>query len=251
VRALPCSPAPRRLGPLFGATAVVLALTGGCGFPDALAHPATPSGEAGNSGASATAAAPATSTSAAGAAADLAGSADDRPASLAVSVTGRQPGVPPVTTVDGPLTGECSLDPAATQYARLAVVFTDRSLPTKQRGISSNLRLDVTTVGGDGVGVVVDSANENTYCDGSGALPARSELQSQNLSDEHQTMTVYVVARTSPSAPDPLQGVTVELRGLRHHPDSIDARDWNWDVQQVTAGSACADDPRSLCVPLS
>ena len=248
MRALPCSPGTSRLAPLFGAGAVVLTLTGGCGFTDALAHPATPSGDAGGSRSSTIVAAPA-STPSAGAAAELAGSADDRPASLAVTVMRLQAGVPPVTTVDGPLAAECSLDPAVTQYATLAIVFTDRSLPTKQRGNSSNLRLDVTTVGGDGVGVVVDSANENSYCDGS-ALPTRSELQSQNLSDEHQTMTVYVVARTSPSAPEPLRGVTVQLRGLRHHPDSIDGRDWTWDVTQVTAGSACADDPHSLCVPL-
>lgn len=247
MRARPCCPVPWRFGPLFGACASVVVLTSGCGFADALAHPVAPSAEA---PASSTAAAPTTSASATAAAVDLAGSADDRPASLAVSVTGPQQGVPPVTTVDGPLAEECRLDPAATQYATVDIVFTDLSMPSKERGDSSNLRLDVTTTGGSDVGVVVETYNETSYCHGTAVLPAQSELQSQNLTDEHQTMTVHVVARTGPAVPNPLQGVTVQLRDLRHHPDGIDARDWVWDVQQLTTGSTCADDPHSLCVPL-
>jgi hypothetical protein len=158
--------------------------------------------------------------------------------------------VPPVTTVDGPLQAECHLDPATTEFARLGIVFTDRSTPTKERGDSSNLRLDVTTAGGQDVGVVVDTYIPTSYCTGAGAPPAQSELQSQNVTGQHQTLTVYVVARATPAVPHPLQGVTVQLRDLRHHPDGIDGRNWTWNVQQVTTGSACADDPRSLCVPL-
>ena len=231
--------------------AVVLALTAGCSSTDATVHAAAPSAAPSSSAAAPAAAAPATPTKApSAAAADLTGSADDRPASLAVSVTGPQQGVPPVTAVDGPLAAECHLDPAATEYATLGIVFTDPTPPTKERGVSSNLRLDVTTAGGSAVGVVVDTYTPSSYCHGTASLPAQSELQSQNLTDEHQTMTVYVVARTSPTVPHPLPGVTVQLTGLRHHPDSIDGRDWTWDVQQVTAGSTCPDDPRSLCVPL-
>jgi hypothetical protein len=148
------------------------------------------------------------------------------------------------------LAAECRLDPAATEYATLGIVFTDPTPPTKAHGTSSNLRLDVTTVGGNDVGTVVETYNPTSYCAGAGGLPAQSELQSQNLSDEHQTMTVYVVARTSPARPHPLQGVTVQLEGFRHHPDGIDGRAWNWNVQRVTAGSTCPEDPRSLCVPL-
>jgi hypothetical protein len=159
--------------------------------------------------------------------------------------------VPPVTTDDGPLQAECRLDPAATEFATLGIVFTDRSMLTKERGNSSNLRLDVTTAGGTDVAVVVGTSTPSRYCTGAGAPPAHSELQSQNLTGEHQTMTVYVIARTSAAVPHPLQGVTVQLRDLRHHPDGIDGRDWTWNVLQVTAGSACAGDPRSLCLPLS
>jgi hypothetical protein len=254
VRALPSSPASRRLRRLVGVgtCALVLALTGGCGLLDASADPAPSSPESSSPTASPGATASATPTTAAtdsAAAADLAGSADDRPASLAVSVTAAEPGVPPVTTVDGPLAAECQLDPAATEYVTLGIRFTDPSPVTKQRGDSSNLRLDVTTVGGSDVGVVVDTFNATSYCHGT-ALPAQSELQSQNLTDEHQTMTVYVVARTTPADPDPLSAVTVQLRNLRHHPDGIDARDWTWNVRKVTAGSACPDAPNSLCVPL-
>jgi hypothetical protein len=163
---------------------------------------------------------------------------------------GPEAGVPPVTTMDGPLAAECGFDPATTEYATLVIVFTDPTPVTKERGTSSNIRLDVTTAGGQDAGVVVDTYNPSSYCDGTSLPPAHSELQSQNLSDEHQTMTVYVVARTSPSVPHPLQGVTVQLRDFRHHPDGIDSRAWNWNVQRVTAGSTCPDDPRSLCVPL-
>jgi hypothetical protein len=230
--------------------AVALALTGGCGSAGAQAHPAaSPSAAPSRSAAAPEAVASATPTKPA-AAADLAGSADDRPASLAVSLTGPRQGVPSVTTTDGPLDAECRLDPAATEYATLSIRFTDPSPVTKQRGNSSNLRLDITTVGGSDVGVVVDTFQATSYCAGTAVLPAQSELQSQNISDEHQTMTVHVVARTSPAAPDPLRAVTVQLRNLRHHPDGIDARDWTWDVRQVTAGSACPDAPNSLCVPL-
>jgi hypothetical protein len=256
VRALPSSPASWRLRRLVGAGAValVVALTGGCGFLDASAQPApsSPQSSARTASSDATASAtPAAATSDSAAAADLAGSADDRPASLAVSVTAPEQGVPPVDTVDGPLAAECSLDAAATEYVTLGIRFTDPSPVTKQRGNSSNLRLDITTVGGSDVGVVVDTVNATTYCDGTAVLPPQSELQSQNLTDEHQTMTVYVVARTTPADPDPLRAVTVQLRNLRHHPDGIDARDWTWDVQQVTAGRACPDAPTSsLCVPL-
>lgn len=253
MRLLPSSSAARRSGRMLGAGACVLVvgtLTGGCGFAGAVA-PAAPAADSSSSVASPEATEPAAPTTpAAAAAADLAGSADGRPASLAVSVTAVEQGVPPLTTLDGPLDVECQLDPTATEYVTLGIVFTDLSMPTKQRGNSSNLRLDVTTVGGSDVGVVVDTRNPTSYCDGTAVLPAQSELQSQNLTDEHQTMTVYVLARTSPTAPHPLQGVTVQLRDLRHHPDGIDARDWTWDVQQMTAGGSCADDPHSLCVPL-
>ena len=221
MRALPSSPASRRLRRLVGVgtCAVVVALTGGCGFLDALADPAPSSGSATASSGATASATPAAATPDSAAAADLAGSADDRPASLAVSVwTAPEQGVPPVATVAGPLAwAECQLDPAATEYVTLGIRFTDPSPVTKQRGDSSNLRLDVTTVGGSHVGVVVDTVNATSYCHGT-ALPAQSDLQSQNLTDEHQTMTVYVVARTTPADPDPLSAVTVQLRNLRHHP---------------------------------
>jgi hypothetical protein len=238
-----------RLPPRSAAWAVVvLALTAGCSSAGATAPSAASSTAPSSSGATAETSAPAKP--AAAAAADLTGSADQRPASLAVSVTGPEQGVPPVTTTDGPLSSDCRLDPAATEFATLRIVFTDPTPPTKQTGFSSNLRFDVTTAGGRDVGVVVDTATPSTYCGGSSALPASSELQSQNLADEHQTMTAYVVARTTAAVPHPLQGITAQLRGLRHHADSIDSRNWTWNVQRVTAGSACADDPNSLCVPL-
>jgi hypothetical protein len=65
-------------------------------------------------------------------------------------------------------------------------------------------------------------------------------------------MTVYVVARTSPAEPDSLHGVTLELRNPRHHPDTLDpgAWSWGWGAQHLTAGTPCADDPNSLCVPI-
>jgi hypothetical protein len=76
-------------------------------------------------------------------------------------------------------------------------------------------------------------------------------LQSQDLDEEHQTMTVYVVARTDSGEPNPLHGVTLQLRNPRHHPDVIDARTWTWTIERRTGGLACAGDPNSLCVPLA
>jgi len=235
----------RRLPSSALCAAVGLALTAGCGSADATPPPAAASSSVPSSAAAATATKPA-----AAAAAVLAGSADERPASLAVSVTGPEQGVPPVTTPDGPLAAECRLDPATTEFATLRIVFTDPTPVTKERGTSSNLRLDVTTAGGTDAGVVVGTYNPSSYCAAGSALPASSELQSQNLADEHQTMTVYVVARTSAAVPHPLHGVTVALRDLRHHPDGIDGRNWTWNVRQVSAGSTCPGDARSLCVPL-
>lgn len=78
-------------------------------------------------------------------------------------------------------------------------------------------------------------------------LPARATPQSEDLTDAHQTMTVHVVARTSPSDPDPLRGVVLQLR---HPADEIDGRLRAWDVRSVIGGSTCAGDPDSLCIPV-
>jgi hypothetical protein len=205
--------------------------SGGVAAPD---HPASPSSGS----------APAPS-----AAADLVGSMDQRPATLAVTVGAEQRGVPPLQTVTGTLPDVCGSD--ATEYAHVSVRFGTPWQPTKETGDSANLRVDLTVVGGSGAGIlVVDPQGAGDYCSDLAALSARATLQTENLSDEHQTMEVYVLARTGSGAADPLHGVTLQLRDLRHHPDDIDAGAWTWGVQRVTAGSACPGDPNSLCVPL-
>jgi hypothetical protein len=37
---------------------------------------------------------------------------------------------------------------------------------------------------------------------------------------------------------------------LRRNPDALNPDPWTWHVERVTAGSACAGDHDSLCVPL-
>jgi hypothetical protein len=174
---------------------------------------------------------------------------DRRPATLAVTVGAEQQGVPPLQTATGTLPDVCRTAGAA--YSLLSVRFGSPWQPSKATGDSSNLRVDLTVAGGSGIGLLVADPNGATdYCSALSAPPARVTLQTQNLAEQHETMTVYVVARTASGAADPLSGVTVQLRNLRHHPDDIDAGAWTWGVQRVTAGSACPGDPNSLCVPL-
>jgi hypothetical protein len=169
------------------------------------------------------------------AAVELAGSSDGRPASLRVSATAARS----CQTASG------------TEYAPVSIVFTDASEPTKQTGVSSNLRLDLSVTGGNGGERIAIGNEPASSCGDISALPSTTTLQTQNLADEHQSMTVYLVAHTGPDAPDPYRGVTLELRNLRHHPDDIDSGAWTWDVKQATVGEACPDDPNSLCVPIA
>ena len=224
-----------------GCALAIMVLTGGCGFMNAQAHPSASSEATSTSTSSleATASASATTTAspspADSAAAELAGSSDGRPASLRVSVAAAR-----------------SCQPAAgTEYAPVSIVFINRSEATKQTGVSSNLRLDLSVTGGGGGNTIAVGTELASSCGDISALPSTTTLQTQNLADEHQTMTVYVVARTGPDVPDPFRGVTLELRNLRHHPDDIDSGAWTWDVRQVTVGNACPDNPNSLCVPIA
>src|SRR5690349_18447847 len=102
----------------FVAVLSVAALTCGCGFVSALAHPdAPPTGVASSGATEGTASATdesagattAPATAAVSAAADLVASSYQRPASLTVSVTGVQKGVPPIPTMQGSLAVDCHL----------------------------------------------------------------------------------------------------------------------------------------------
>ena len=246
----PDSPGSRRRIVAGTCALAMTALTGGCGFMSASADPPTPSAALSGPTSSNTAAPVAPVAPAGPAAADLVGSLDGRAASLAVSVDPVSSGIPPAYTGGVPLAEECGLSTDTTEYVPVSVVFTGHGLPTKETPTSSNLRLDLSVAGAEGVGLIEVNVNPTDYCDDTSMLPSETTLQSQNLADEHQTMTVYVVARTSPAEPDPLHGVTLELRNPRHRPDTLDSRAWTWSVQSVTAGSACPDDPNSLCVPI-
>lgn len=183
------------------------------------------------------------------ASAELTASHLQRPASLAVDLTPVTPGIDALGGVAG-LVDRCRLSPDTTEYATVGVVFTDRGGLTKAEGNSANLRADLTVVGSSGAGVFVESRDADGVCETGTSLPARTTLQSQDVAGEHQRMTVYVVARTSPGQPDPLHGVTLQVSGLRRNPDDISAEPWSWHLDRLTAGSACPDDPQSLCVPL-
>lgn len=235
---------PRRVTGTALALALAL-LASGCGFVNALAYPA-PASDVGPQPAPATSGTSSTSTAPiAAVTAELAGSFDGRPATLRVTVAAIRKGIPPDL-----VPGDCRLAPDATEYAEVSVVFTNRSMPTKRTGISSNLRLDLNVAGGDGAGVLVIASEPTRYCDDTSVLPATNTLQTQDLADEHQTITVYVVARTSAADPDPLRGVTVQLRNPRHRPDDIDSRAWVWNVKQTTGG-ACPADTTGICAQIA
>jgi hypothetical protein len=241
----------RRRGAAAAWGLALTVLVSGCGFVTALAHPAadsapSPPATAGSGTTTSPSSAPVPV-----AAADLVASSHGRPASLAVAVSPPHPGVPPFQTLNGPLTDDCHLSADAVEYETLTIGFTDHGpADTKQDDEAPNLRVDVTAPAGSGVGVFVEDA-DGIYCQGAPTMPAQATLQTQDLAGEHQTFTVYLVARTRPAAPDPLHGVSVQLGNLRRNPDVINPRPWTWNVQRVTTGSACPGEPESLCVPLS
>ena len=241
----------RRRGAAAAWALALTVLTSGCGFVNALAHPAadpSPSSDA-TAGSRTTSSPPAAPGPVAGA--DLVASSNGRPASLVVAVSPPHPGVPPLTTQNGLLTHDCHLTADAAEYETLTVAFTDRGpADTKQDDEASNLRLDVVAPTGSGIGVFVDDT-AGIYCQGATIMPTQTTMQTQDLAGEHQTFTIYVIARTSSTTPDPLHAATVQLRNLRRHPDDINPRSWTWNVQRVTTGSACPGEPDSLCVPLS
>lgn len=235
------------------AAACLLALAGlvsGCGFVNALAHPAAePTSPSVASAGPVLTAGPSTAPAPV-AAADLVASSNGRPASVAVAVSAPHPGVPPLLAQGGLLADDCHLASDAAVYETLTVGFTDRGpADTKQDDEAPNLRVDVAAPDGSGIGVFVEDA-AGVYCQGAATMPTQTTMQTQDLADEHQAFTVYVIARTSAASPDPLHGVTVQLRNLRRHPDDINPRTWTWHVQRITIGSACPGEPDTLCVPL-
>jgi hypothetical protein len=102
-----------------------------------------------------------------------------------------------------------------------------------------------------GIGVIATYAAPTDYCHSTPTMPVEAIFQTEDLDLEHQTLTVYVVARTSATATNPLQSATLQLHDLRHHPDDVDARAWTWTVQRLTSGSPCPGDPNSVCTPLA
>jgi len=228
-----------------GATALTACiLLSGCGFADALAHPQpqTPAPTTAGTAAPTSAAAPSLT-------ADLVGSVDGPTGSLAVTVSAVQPGVPPLYVAGG-LAADCRLDPATTEYRQVTVLFVSGFVDTKATRHSANLRLDLRVDDGSTAGVLLQPRIlPESFCDGSD-VPTDAVLQTEDLSDEHQTLTAYVVARTGDDGQDPLLGAMLELGDLRHHPNDVDGTDWTWGPQDIVGGSTCADDPGSLCLPL-
>ena len=233
--------------------AAVLVLTAGCRLGSTAGLPAPAAGSTTAPPPSSTAAAPATAAAVAptgqpvSAAAELTSSTSGRPGTLDLTVGPLEHGAPPA----GGLVFDCHLAEDSTEYAEMTVRFVDRGNLTKKEGDLSNFRMDLSLPAASGAGVFVAEEDDPTsYCGGETALSPQTTLQSQNLSGEHEDMTVYLVARTSATHPDPLAGLTVTADHLRRNPDSISATPWTWHVTGVTAGSACPGDPDSLCVPL-
>lgn len=159
--------------------------------------------------------------------------------------------------MQGSLALDCHLPADDAEYATVTLVFTDRGPADSKEQvhalghvIGSNLRLDLSVAGGPGLGVFDLTTNPTGYCNGNPVLPTRTTLQSEDLAGEHQSMTVYVLARVGAADPDPLHGATLQIRDPRRHPDALNPDSWTWHVERVTTGSACPGDPDSLCVPL-
>jgi hypothetical protein len=232
----------RRL--LTGACALTTAaLTAGCGFANALARPPTPSYTLPD--ATVTPSATPRPPSTVVADAELVrGSFDGRTDSLPVRITPVQRGVPIVLSPGGVLSIDCRLDAATTEYVTVSVRLTDHD-PT---GAAANLHVDFSTTGRSAGLIAVPGTDSVDYCHGTPTLPVRASLQTVDLSDDFQTMTVYIVARTSPDDPHPLRGVTLQLR---HLTDEISGRYVSWRVQRITQGAACPGDADSLCLPVT
>lgn len=231
----------------------LLLLAGGCGLSSAQVDSPDP-GPATVDPPAPAAAAPTTAAEAV-AAAELAGiPPDGLPASLRVTVSPAAPGVPSLAVPGGLFSAVCGVPDDAARYATISITFTDRGPDRgKQLSRSSNLRADVTVEGGSGIGVFERSDAERSddaarYCPG--ALRGGTSMQTEELSEAHQTMTLYAVAPAASATPDPFQGSTVRIDGLQVAENSISTRPWTWVVEAVTEGSACPDDPDALCVPL-
>ncbi|SDF15645.1 hypothetical protein SAMN05660485_02711 [Blastococcus fimeti] len=236
-----------------GACALLL-LTSGCGLSSARVDSADP-GPATISSPAPPAAAPTTAAEEV-AAVELAGIPPyGLPASLRVSVSPAAPGVPPLAVPGGLFSAVCGVPDDAARYATISITFTDRGPDRgKQRSGSSNLQADVTVEGGgSGIGVFERSDAERSddaagYCPGT--LSGGTSMQTEELSESHQTMTLYAVAPATAATPDPFRGSTVRIDGLRVTENSISTQPWTWVVESVTEGSACPDDPNALCLPL-
>jgi hypothetical protein len=235
-----------------GACALLL-LTSGCGLlssQEGSADPGAPTTS--TSSAPPSAAPPAAADQVAGA--ELtAMAAGGRPASIQVTVSPPAPGVPALGTPGGLVSAVCGLPDEAARYSTISVTFTDRGPDLGKLSGSSNLRADVSVDGGSGIGVFERSDAERSddvarYCPG--ALTGGTSMQTEELGQAHQTMTLYAVAPAGTAAPDPFRGSTVRIDGLRASENSITTRPWAWAVGSVTEGSACPDDPNSLCLPL-
>jgi hypothetical protein len=221
--------------------AAVVLLSSGCGLFSAQADAPEPSTPSSSTAAPTASAAP--TTPPAGVTAALVDSAG-RPARLSVTAETVMPGVPPLLSPEGTDGDACGLTDDTAEYTEVTVVFTVPDEATKEDPVTANLRVDLTVPDGDGVFLETD--DPSAECAGGAGLPATATLQTLYLAAEHQTITVYVVARTGG-----LQGASLRLDDLRYHPDSTGGQARTWTVRQVTGGATCDGDPNSLCVPLA
>jgi hypothetical protein len=220
---------------------VVLAATSGCGFANALAHPQAP---------------------------------DPQP--IATATTAPQPQPPPVI-VDGDLqipggravghlvvtlgkartglqppvsdTEGCDFDTAALQY--LPVEFAS-SVPGLAAHVEVSTGRDTPPDVGD-VGIFVESNDgDQVYCTDSPPLPTRDSFFNQ-AGARAITAWVVLARAVTPATPDGRPEVfpTLQLRisDLRQlsDPTTVQRR---LVPGALGIGAACADDARSLCVPL-
>ena len=245
-------PAVRPIVATAGGCAALL-LTSGCALLTSQAESAEPRPTADPTSSAPTAEAPAAAAEQVATAELAAVDATGGPASLRVAVSPPTAGLPALSVPGGLFSAVCGVTDEAARYATISVTFTDRSPGEGKQAGSSNLRADVTVEGGSGIGVFERSDAEGSddaarYCPGT--LAGGTKMQTEELGQGHQTMTLYAVAPAGPAAPDPFGGSTLRVGGLRVEENSISTQPWTWGVESVTEGSACPDDPNALCLPL-
>ncbi|WP_138758323.1 hypothetical protein [Modestobacter altitudinis] len=224
--------------------------TSGCGFLDAVAHPAAAPVSARSSADSSVASAPppppvrypvplvAATLTGAGSGAALTVSADQ-------VRTGIGPSIPQVAD-------DCGLDLASVQT--VPVVFASTTSARVTDGLAAHLTVTpgpATPADIGAVGVFFEPVTaDEVYCPDAPSLPATGSFHARgtNRVTGYVVLDHAVTAATPQGRDDVLATLQLRISSLRLRSDT--GAEQPLAVGAVTTGAVCADDPDALCVPL-